>query len=73
MCLDSEKLLELCDLYPRTGQSLKYRALDRRAYFLREQQLQEREFKKAARGAAAKLGAKIATIDVDHLNAHLTS
>ena len=36
MCLDSEKLLELCDLYPRTGQSLNYRALDRRAFFLRE-------------------------------------
>ena len=37
MCLDSEKLLDLCELYPRTAQDMKYRALDRRAYFLREQ------------------------------------
>ena len=36
MCLDSDKLLDLCELYPGTALSLKYRALDRRAYFLRE-------------------------------------
>ena len=36
MCLDSEKLNNLCDLYPKTGKDLRCRALDRRSYFHRE-------------------------------------
>ena len=38
MCLDGEKLLDLCELYPMTAQSLRYRSLDRRAFFLKEMQ-----------------------------------
>ena len=37
MCLDGDKLLDLCELYPMTATSLKYRALDRRAFILKEQ------------------------------------
>jgi len=35
MCLDAEKLRKICELYPETAKSIKYRSLDRRAYFLR--------------------------------------
>ena len=33
-----------CNLYPKTAKSLKYRALDRRNYYLRHMQLQEQEY-----------------------------
>ena len=36
MVLDSSKLMELCYLYPSTAVTLKYRALDRRNYWLKE-------------------------------------
>ena len=65
MCLDAEKLVELCELYPETAQSLKYRSLDRRAYYLRHQQLQERELKNTTRQAAAHIGNILAKINID--------
>ena len=35
MVLDKDIFYQLCDLYPKTCTSLKYRALDRRNFFLR--------------------------------------
>ena len=44
MVLNAEKFIELCYLYPKTAVTLKYRALDRRNYFLNIMQQQEREY-----------------------------
>lgn len=44
MVLDAEKLVNLCGLYPKTATSMKYRALDRRNYFMYHMQGQEREY-----------------------------
>ena len=35
MVLDEEIMTGLCDLYPETDRNLKYRSLDRRAYFMK--------------------------------------
>jgi len=40
MCLDGEKLLDLCELYPHTAKNVKFRSLDRRMYYLKNQQIQ---------------------------------
>ena len=44
MELDADIFQELCQLYPRTCTSLKYRALDRRNFFLKTMQAQEKEY-----------------------------
>ena len=44
MVLNSEKLLELCYLYPSTATTLKYRSLDRRNFWLKQMQEQEIEY-----------------------------
>lgn len=44
MCLDAEHFNQLCYLYPKTATSLKYRALDRRNFFLKTMQAQEIEY-----------------------------
>ena len=67
MCLDAEKLVELCELYPETAQSLKYRSLDRRAYYLRNQQLQERELKDHGRRAAVHLSSIVSKVQIDFM------
>ena len=36
--------MNLCDIYPKTAMSLKYRSLDRRNYFMKHMQQQEQEF-----------------------------
>ena len=41
MCLSTKVMKHLCWLYPSTAMSLKYRALDRRNYFLKTMQDQE--------------------------------
>ena len=41
MCLQAETLRGLCELYPKTGVSLKYRALDGRNFFMKTMQEQE--------------------------------
>ena len=41
MCLSSQVLNNLCELFPNTAKSLKYRALDRRNFFLKAMQAQE--------------------------------
>ena len=56
MCLDAEKLEDLCELYPMTAKSLKIRALDRREFFLKEMQKQERELEAIARLLGSKVG-----------------
>ena len=44
MCLAAEKFKKLCSLFPKTEQSLKYRALDRRNFFLKTMQEQEIQY-----------------------------
>lgn len=44
MVLAADVFLDLCDLYPETEKTLKWRALDRRHYFLKHMQEQEREY-----------------------------
>ena len=44
MVLPAAKLKDLCDLYPKTDVSLKYKALDRRNYFLKAMQEQEIDY-----------------------------
>ena len=43
MVLDGEIFANLCHLYPETAKSLKFRALDRRNFFLKHMQNQEKE------------------------------
>ena len=43
MVLDGEIFGNLCNLYPETAKSLKFRALDRRNFFLKHMQNQEKE------------------------------
>ena len=38
MVLDADKLLELTELFPKTCVSMKYKALDRRNYYLKKMQ-----------------------------------
>ena len=35
MVLEDEIMKDLCELYPETDRNLKYRSLDRRAYFMK--------------------------------------
>ena len=42
MCLDADKLRDLAELYPATADSLKYRGLERRQFFQKEMERQER-------------------------------
>ena len=44
MVLSKDVFKDLCDLYPETEKTLKWRALDRRHYFLKHMQDQEREY-----------------------------
>ena len=44
MVMNAEPFRSLCDLYPETEKTLKWRALDRRHYFLKHMQEQEREY-----------------------------
>ena len=39
MCVDKDKLLELCELFPQTAENISARALDRRASFMRQREL----------------------------------
>ena len=48
MCLDANKLIDLCDLYPATAESLKYRGLDRRQFFINEMEAQEKIYSLAS-------------------------
>ena len=36
MCIDATKLLEICNLFPKTANDLKLRALERRMFFIEQ-------------------------------------
>lgn len=68
MCLDGEKLLDLCELYPNTAKNVKYRSLDRRMYYLKHQQIQQRELRSNKVVASNAMSEKVKTVDIEMLN-----
>ena len=36
MCIDKDKLLQLCELFPQTAENIKRKSLVRRAHFMKQ-------------------------------------
>jgi len=50
MCIEKEKLLELCDLFPSTAENIKRRSKERRIRFMKQKNTNSKKYNKSQGG-----------------------